>query len=63
MPGRPARFTVTVKMSFRYIASGSSDFSPSANGADGAWASAGVDLLPGLSKSSAMRRRTFSAFR
>ena len=28
MAGRPARFAVTVKMSFRYIATGSSPFSP-----------------------------------
>ena len=33
MPGRPARFTVTVNTSFRYICTGSSVFSPSAKAA------------------------------
>src|SRR5690606_33069611 len=31
MAGKPARFAVTVKMSFKYIATGSALFSPSAN--------------------------------
>ena len=35
MPGSPAMFTVTVKMSFRYISTGSPDFSPSAKAATG----------------------------
>ena len=35
-PGRPARFTVTVKTSFRYICTGSLDFSPSGNATVGA---------------------------
>ena len=34
-PGSPARFTLTVKMSARYICSGSSVFSPSLNGGMG----------------------------
>ena len=35
MAGRPAMFTVTVKMSFRYISTGSAPFSPTPNAADG----------------------------
>ena len=34
-PGNPAMFTVTVKMSSRYIASGSPDFSPNPKAGDG----------------------------
>src|SRR6187399_119179 len=34
-PGRPARLTLTVKMSARYICKGSSVFSPSLNGGIG----------------------------
>src|SRR6476620_9838029 len=35
IPGSPAMLTVTVKMSFRYISTGSPDFSPSAKAGDG----------------------------
>jgi hypothetical protein len=45
--GKPARFALTVKMSARYICSGSSVFSPSANGGWGCRHRHHVDLLEG----------------
>ena len=59
MPGRPARFTVTVKTSFRYMATGSAPpFSPMPKAADGAAGvrRASTPLSKASSKSSAMRR-------
>ena len=61
-PGRPARLTVTVNTSLRYIATGSSILSPARNGPEGA---VGVSSASTRSnawlKSSTMRRRTFCA--
>src|SRR5690606_11611407 len=62
MPGRPARLVVTVKTSFRYMVRGSICLSPIAKAADGVDGVRMASTLPQtLSKSSAMRRRTFSA--
>src|SRR6185503_8717241 len=64
MPGRPARFTVTVKMSLRYMATGSSALSPRLKAAEGAvGVSRASTFSHACSKSSAMRRRTFRALR
>ena len=64
MPGSPAMFTVTVKMSFRYISTGSPDFSPSAKAGAGV---VGVRITSTFSKASSKSRlisvRTFCAFR
>src|SRR5207237_71074 len=65
MPGSPAMFTVTVKMSLRYISTGSAPFSPTPNAADGV---AGVRIaLPPLAKQSSksflISVRTFCARR
>src|SRR5438309_11817594 len=61
--GRPARLAGTAKTSFRYMAMGSFDFSPSAKAAEGA---VGVrrrsQLSQARSKSRAMRARTFWAW-
>src|SRR5690606_10166220 len=63
-PGSPARLAGTVKTSLRYISSGSSPFSPKPKAAEGA---VGVRMastpLKAARKSSAMRARTFCAFR
>src|SRR6185312_13101333 len=62
MPGRPARFTVTVKTSFRYIETGSAVFSPTPNAGPGV---AGVrrtsHLLKASMKSRAMSVRNLGA--
>src|SRR5262245_14621731 len=64
MPGRPAIFTVTVKMSLRYISSGSPDFSPSAKAGPGV---VGVRIAStvsnAVSKSHLIKVRTFCALR
>ena len=66
MPGKPAMFTVTVKMSLRYISTGSAPaFSPMPNAADGV---AGVRIAwtpcaKQSSKSFLMSVRTFWARR
>src|ERR1700682_2751071 len=65
IPGNPAMFTVTVKMSLRYISTGSAPFSPTPNAADGV---AGVriaftPLAKQSSKSRLIRVRTFCARR
>src|SRR5208282_2306093 len=64
MPGSPAKFTGTVKTSFRYMAMGSSIFSPMAKAAEGA---VGVRIASqrwkAWSKSRAISARTFCAFR
>src|SRR6476620_1648672 len=65
MPGSPAMFTVTVKMSLRYISTGSAPFSPMPNAADGV---AGVrmaltPLAKQSSKSFLIKVRTFCARR
>ena len=53
-PGRPARLTGSVKMSFAYIASGSSSFSPIGNATDGA---VGRSSASSRSNASAKSRR------
>jgi len=62
MPGRPARFTVTVKTSFRYIETGSAVFSPTPKAGPGV---AGVSRTSHFSnawvKSRAIRVRSFWA--
>jgi hypothetical protein len=64
MPGRPARLTVTVNTSFRYMAIGSSDFSSMPKAALGA---VGVSITSTFSnarvKSRAISARTFWARR
>ena len=61
--GSPARLDGTVKTSLRYIASGSADFSPSANAADGAvGVSSRSHSLHTRSKSRAISARTFCAW-
>ena len=66
MPGSPAMFTVTVKMSLRYISTGSAPpFSPTPNAAEGV---AGVriavtPLAKQSSKSFLISVRTFCARR
>ena len=63
-PGSPAMFTVTVKISFRYISTGSPDFSPIAKAGPGV---VGVRIAStssnAVSKSRLIRLRTFCAFR
>ncbi len=63
-PGMPARLAVTVKMSARYMASGSSAFSPSRNAGVGV---VGVTIAStsanASSKSRAINVRTRCAFR
>ena len=62
MPGRPARFTVTVNTSFRYIETGSSVFSPSAKAGPGvAGVSSTSHFLKASVKSRAIRVRSFWA--
>ena len=62
--GRPARLAGTVKTSFRYMAMGSSIFSPMAKAAKGAvGVSTASTLANAVSKSRAIRVRTFCAFR
>src|SRR6185437_9350652 len=64
IPGRPARFTGTVNISFRYMAIGSSCFSPMAKAAEGA---VGVSIasqrVNASAKSRAIKVRTRCAFR
>ena len=65
MPGSPAMFTVTVKMSLRYISTGSAPFSPTPNAADGV-AGVRIALTPlakQSSKSFLISVRTFCARR
>ena len=64
MPGKPAKFTGTVKISFKYIETGSFDFSPTLN------AELGVDgvkiastFLKTSSKSFLISFLTFWAFK
>ena len=52
-PGMPARFAGTVKTSFRYIATGSSCFSPAAKAAEGV---AGVTIASTPAKASSKSR-------
>ena len=65
MPGNPAMFTVTVKMSLRYISTGSAPFSPTPKAADGvagvriAW----MPLAKQSSKSFLISVRTFCALK
>jgi hypothetical protein len=64
MPGSPAMFTVTVKMSLRYISIGSAPpFSPMPNAADGVAgvSSASTPLAKQSSKSFLISVRTFCA--
>ncbi len=58
MPGRPARLTGTVKTSFRYMAIGSSVFSPMAKAADGV---VGVRITSTFLKASVKSRRISAA--
>src|SRR6478672_2038708 len=64
IPGSPAMFTVTVKMSFIYISTGSPDFSPSAKAGPGV---VGVRIASTVakawSKSRLIKVRTFCALR
>jgi len=61
--GMPARLIGTVKKSFRYIASGSSVFSPSPKATEGEVGVTTKSTLPkAASKSSAIRVRTFCAW-
>ena len=62
MPGTPARFAGIVAMSFRYIASGSSSFSPSLKAVVGAVGVASTSTFAkAWSKSRCTRVRTFWA--
>ena len=64
MPGRPARLTGTVKTSFRYIAIGSSIFSPAAKAALGvAGVSSTSTRANAVVKSRRIRLRSRCAFR
>ena len=62
MPGTPARFAGIVVRSFRYIASGSSIFSPSLNAVVGVEGDASTSTFSKAeAKSRWMSVRTFSA--
>ncbi len=62
IPGIPARLAVTVKMSQRYIWSGSAVFSPDVKAGNGEVGPAITSHVSNaFRKSSWMRRRTFSA--
>ena len=63
MPGRPARFVLTVYRSKRYMARGSSTFSPSLKAGVGVTGPAMRSTSSkALSKSWRIRRRTLRAF-
>jgi hypothetical protein len=62
--GRPVRLAATVKMSLRYICTGSSALSPSGNAGVGVVGPAMTShVASARRKSSAMRRRTCCALR
>jgi hypothetical protein len=62
MPGTPARFAGMVATSLRYMASGSSSFSPIGNAVVGAVGDTSTSATwKARAKSSAMSRRTFCA--